>query len=85
VFELTAEELGARALGALTLSCLVVHSTRFLLSRQLLQRHAELCVAAFLLLMQLCAIHGKRVTLMVKDIQLARRLRGDRFDYIADR
>jgi histone H3/H4 len=24
----------------------------------------------------LCAIHGKRVTLMVKDIQLARRIRG---------
>jgi len=27
---------------------------------------------------QLCAIHGKRVTLMKKDIQLARRIRGDR-------
>lgn len=25
---------------------------------------------------QLCAIHGKRVTIMVKDIQLARRIRG---------
>ena len=24
----------------------------------------------------LCAIHGKRVTIMVKDIQLARRIRG---------
>jgi histone H3/H4 len=24
----------------------------------------------------LCAIHGKRVTIMVKDIQLARRVRG---------
>jgi histone H3 len=26
----------------------------------------------------LCAIHGKRVTIMVKDIQLARRIRGER-------
>jgi histone H3 len=28
---------------------------------------------------QLCAIHGKRVTIMPKDIQLARRIRGDLF------
>ena len=27
---------------------------------------------------QLCAIHGKRVTIMPKDIQLARRIRGER-------
>jgi len=27
---------------------------------------------------QLCAIHAKRVTLMSKDIQLARRIRGER-------
>jgi histone H3 len=27
----------------------------------------------------LCAIHGKRVTIMPKDVQLARRLRGERF------
>ncbi len=26
----------------------------------------------------LCAIHAKRVTVMVKDMQLARRLRGER-------
>lgn len=26
----------------------------------------------------LCAMHGKRVTIMVKDIQLARRIRGER-------
>jgi len=26
----------------------------------------------------LCAIHAKRVTIMPKDIQLARRIRGDR-------
>ncbi len=27
---------------------------------------------------QLCAIHGKRITIMPKDIQLARRIRGER-------
>jgi len=27
---------------------------------------------------QLCAVHGKRVTVMSKDIQLARRIRGER-------
>ena len=26
----------------------------------------------------LCAIHAKRVTIMVKDMQLARRIRGER-------
>jgi len=26
----------------------------------------------------MCAIHGKRVTIMPKDIQLARRIRGER-------
>jgi len=26
----------------------------------------------------LCAIHGKRVTIMPKDVQLARRIRGER-------
>ncbi len=31
----------------------------------------------------LCAIHAKRVTIMKKDIELARRIRGDRnFDFI---
>ena len=27
---------------------------------------------------QLCAIHAKRITIMQKDMQLARRIRGDR-------
>lgn len=27
----------------------------------------------------LCAIHAKRVTIMTKDLQLAKRIRGDRF------
>lgn len=30
--------------------------------------------------LQLCSIHAKRVTIFVKDMQLARRLRGDRAD-----
>jgi len=29
----------------------------------------------------LLAIHAKRVTIMQKDMQLARRIRGDRLDY----
>ena len=29
----------------------------------------------------LCAIHAKRVTIQSKDIQLARRLRGENIDY----
>ena len=28
---------------------------------------------------QLCAVHAKRVTIMVRDIQLARRIRGEKF------
>ena len=28
----------------------------------------------------LCAIHARRVTIMVRDMQLARRIRGDKFD-----
>jgi len=28
---------------------------------------------------QLCAMHAKRVTIMIKDIQLARRIRGEKF------
>lgn len=28
----------------------------------------------------LCAIHARRVTIMVRDMQLARRIRGERFD-----
>jgi histone H3 len=27
----------------------------------------------------LCAIHAKRITIMVKDMQLARRIRGERY------
>lgn len=45
-----------------------------------LQTAAEYYLTALFEDSQLCALHAKRVTLMVKDIQLARRLRGRVFD-----
>lgn len=41
-----------------------------------LQEAAEAHLVSLLEDANLCCIHGKRVTLMVKDIQLARRIRG---------
>ena len=41
-----------------------------------LQEMAEAYLVALLEDANLCAIHGKRVTIQVKDIQLARRIRG---------
>jgi histone H3/H4 len=41
----------------------------------------EACEAYLVALFEdtnLCAIHAKRVTIMVKDMQLARRIRGER-------
>jgi histone H3 len=43
-----------------------------------LQEAAEAYLVGIFEDANLCAIHAKRVTLMVKDIQLARRLRGER-------
>jgi histone H3 len=43
-----------------------------------LQEAAEAYLVGLFEDANLCAIHAKRVTLMVKDIQLARRLRGER-------
>lgn len=43
-----------------------------------LQEAVESYQVGFLEDSNLCAIHGKRVTIMPKDIQLARRLRGER-------
>jgi histone H3/H4 len=48
---------------------LVFVCVRMCVSRQLL------CVTLFLR-SNLCAIHAKRVTIMVKDMRLARRIRG---------
>jgi histone H3/H4 len=44
-----------------------------------LQEAAEAYLVALFEDTNLCAIHAKRVTIMPKDIQLARRLRGERF------
>ena len=43
-----------------------------------LQEAAEAYVVGLFEDTNLCAIHAKRVTIMPKDIQLARRLRGER-------
>ena len=43
-----------------------------------LQEAAEAYLVGLFQDAQLCAIHGKRVTVMSKDIQLARRIRGER-------
>jgi len=43
-----------------------------------LQEAAEAYLVGLFEDTNLCAIHAKRVTIMVKDLQLARRIRGDR-------
>eukprot|EP00932_Pfiesteria_piscicida_P016722 SRR837773.3632.p3 GENE.SRR837773.3632~~SRR837773.3632.p3 ORF type:complete len:166 (+),score=65.74 SRR837773.3632:42-500(+) len=43
-----------------------------------LQEAAEAYLVGLFEDTNLCAIHGKRVTIMVKDMELARRLRGER-------
>ena len=44
-----------------------------------LQEAAEAYLVGLFEDVNLCAIHAKRVTIMSKDIQLARRIRGERF------
>ena len=44
-----------------------------------LQEAAEAYLVSLFEDTNLCAIHAKRVTIMTKDLQLARRIRGDRF------
>ncbi len=46
--------------------------------RQALQEASEAYLIGLFEDTNLCAIHAKRVTIMPKDIQLARRIRGDR-------
>ena len=43
-----------------------------------LQEAAEAYLVSLFEDVNLCAIHSKRVTIMVRDIQLARRIRGER-------
>ena len=47
-----------------------------------LQEAAEAYIVFFLTDANLCAIHAKRVTLMKKDIELARRIRGDLTNFL---
>ena len=55
------------------------NSPRFSASAVLaLQEASEAYLVGLFQDAQLCAIHGKRVTVMSKDIQLARRIRGER-------
>jgi histone H3 len=44
-----------------------------------LQEAAEAYLVSLFEDTNLCAIHARRVTIMTKDLQLARRIRGDRF------
>jgi histone H3 len=48
-----------------------------------LQEAAEAYLVSLFEDTNLCAIHARRVTIMTKDLQLARRIRGDRFWYVA--
>jgi histone H3 len=43
-----------------------------------LQEAAEAYMVSIMADANLCAIHGKRVTIFPKDVQLARRIRGER-------
>jgi len=56
-----------------------INSPRFSASAVLaLQEASKTYLVSLFQDAQLCAIHGKRVTVMSKDIQLARRIRGKR-------
>lgn len=44
-----------------------------------LQESAEAYLVSLFEDTNLCAIHAKRVTIMTKDLQLAKRIRGERF------
>jgi histone H3 len=44
-----------------------------------LQEAAEAYLVSLFEDTNLCAIHAKRVTIMTRDLQLAKRIRGDRF------
>lgn len=50
----------------------------FLISKFLFQEASEAYLVGLFEDTNLCAIHAKRVTIMPKDIQLARRIRGER-------
>jgi hypothetical protein len=61
------------------LGCGVCNNQTLLLLRPFaLQEAAEAYLVGLFEDTNLCAIHAKRVTIMPKDIQLARRIRGER-------
>ncbi len=73
--------LSATDISVLTLpsSCLLQTDLRFQSQAVLaLQEAAEAYLVGLFEDTNLCAIHAKRVTIMPKDIQLARRIRGER-------
>ena len=53
------------------------HYRRYRPALQAIQEASEAFLVGLLEEANLCAIHAKRVTLMSKDIQLARKIRGD--------
>lgn len=63
------------AVAVLFFICIVQYINHFFLS---LQEASEAYLVGLFEDTNLCAIHAKRVTIMPKDIQLARRIRGER-------
>lgn len=63
------------ALCKITKCCAIITENCCLL---LLQEASEAYLVGLFEDTNLCAIHAKRVTIMPKDIQLARRIRGER-------
>ena len=58
----------------------IKHDLRFQSSAVLaLQEASEAYLVGMFEDTQLCAVHAKRVTIMVRDVQLARRIRGEKF------
>jgi histone H3 len=66
------------AVGALQVSLLVDYFLSFLILKLLIKEASEAYLVGLFEDTNLCAIHAKRVTIMPKDIQLARRIRGER-------
>lgn len=59
----------------------IKHDVRFQSSAMMaLQEAAEAYLVGLFEDTNLCAIHARRVTIMVRDMQLARRIRGEKFD-----
>ena len=55
-----------------------LHNFTIVLTMFILQEASEAYLVGLFEDTNLCAIHAKRVTIMPKDIQLARRIRGER-------